>query len=136
MQLVAIDPGEIHCGVATWNDSDTDPHVYEYDPELLAEVLESWYHGSGWKPTTVIEEFRLYPWKAQEQGYSQLKTVEVIGVVRHLCRRFGVTLVEQSATIKKPTFAQLQARGVLLKGTNQHMRDAEAHGWYYQLKGT
>lgn len=134
MELIAVDPGERHCGVATWNDQPTDPHCFTWEPAELFGHIEQWLNV--WKPTVVVESFHLYPWLMDQQAYSDLKTVETIGVVRYLCGKFGAQLVEQNATIKKPTFAQLSARGIQLVGKNQHEKDAEAHGWHYILRGT
>jgi hypothetical protein len=83
----------------------------------------------------VIEEFRLYPDKAAVQGYSQLKTVEVIGVVRYLCAVSEIELIEQGASIKKPARSQMAARGVeneaVKQGAGGHCADAVLHGWYF-----
>lgn len=127
---LAIDPGEVHCGI--YVEQGQYPTTATLDPINLADWLTTYLEVPA---VLVLEEFRLYPWKMQEQGYSQLKTVETIGVIRHICRRTGTRLVEQSATIKKPTFAVMNARGVKLVGRNQHEKDAQAHMYYYRERG-
>lgn len=87
------------------------------------------------KPTrpveVIIEEYRLYPDLLQQQGYSKVQTVEVIGVIRYLCGLAGVEMIEQGASIKKPAFAVMKARGFEWpKGLDQHAKDAVAHGYY------
>lgn len=133
--LVAIDPGEKHCGVAVWEQGKgawSQLQPYEVDPYALFYMIAGYEpHG---KVTVVMEEYKLYPWLLQQQGFSAVKTVETIGVVRWLCHCRDWTLVEQSATIKKPATGFMQTKGIEFRGTNQHMRDAEMHGWYWILK--
>lgn len=134
MRILAIDPGEVHCGTA-WFQFGVCRETVEMPPDDLYRLIRN----ADWN-LIVIEEFRLYPDKAGVQGYSQLKTVEVIGVVRYLCAREGITLVEQGASIKKVARAQMLARGVdnlaVTERKGGHAADAVLHGWYYTNKTT
>jgi len=107
--------------------------VSELTPERLFVAIEQGYQRIR---TVVIESFRLYP--GVDQRWSSLKTVEVIGVVRYLCDRFEIGLIEQNASIKRPTFKIMAARGIELRSKaeskGQHCADAEAHGWHYLNK--
>lgn len=38
----------------------------------------------------IVEQFKLYPWKANDQYWSQFEEVQVIGAVRARCREFNV----------------------------------------------
>ena len=129
-RFVAIDPGSVHCGVAIF-EKGACVETVELKPQDLFRMMEHTEVDG-----VVMEEFRLYPWKAKEQTFSPLGTVETIGVVKYLCRKRGFVYVMQSAQIKTPTAAQLNARGVRFRsvGAGPHCRDAELHGWYYLLR--
>lgn len=136
-KVMAIDPGEVHCGTAIFDVRDPEGArptvVNELEPRKLFMAIEQ---GHPRIKLIVIESFRLYP--GVDQRWSGLKTVEVIGVVRYLCDRFEIPLFEQNATIKKPTFKIMAARGIELRSKSekkgQHCMDAEAHGWHYLNK--
>lgn len=139
--ILAIDPGEVHCGMAYFEDDNESWHLvssWELEPNdcewtafrmITEENLD----------TLIVEEFRLYPWKSEQQAFNQIRTVEVIGVLRFLYGR-AVELgheckwKEQGASIKKPTAAIINAKGIkAMKGSNRHMKDAQLHGWYHIL---
>jgi hypothetical protein len=132
-RLLSIDPGEVHCGIAIWLD-DTCIQVEEYLPEVLWENMEFWLL-NGVLDVVVIEGYWLYPWLLKEQGFSEVRTVETIGVARFLCKKYGVPIAVQKATIKIPTRAQMRARGVenlaTVEGKGGHCADAVLHGFYY-----
>lgn len=131
LRRVAIDPGEIHCGVALFLGT-TCYDCYEVKPTQLVENVEMWLYGVPTVDELIVESFHLYPGKAHEQSFSQMFTCEVIGVLRWLAWRGGVPFITQPASIKKPTSAILRAKGIRLKsiGKGQHVTDAEWHGWY------
>jgi hypothetical protein len=131
-RVLAIDPGAVHCGVAMWIDAEC---IWgnEYDPTSLYENLAFWLETKS-VDTVVIEMFQLYPWMAEEQGWSQMETCEVIGVLKYICWAWDYEPVMQPASIKKPTFAILRRKKIKAYGKtpkNQHILDAQAHGWYY-----
>lgn len=134
-RILSIDPGEVHCGTALWLGGKC-VSVKEYAPGALFAYLEDMLRSQS-LDLVVMEEFRLYPWKAVEQGFSQLKTVETIGVVRYLVARWGMTipLIEQPALIKKPTEGHMRAGGVkhraVVEKAGGHCKDAESHGYWY-----
>src|SRR5690606_15886379 len=84
----------------------------------------------------VIEEFRLYPWKSQEQGMSEMKTPGVIAVVEYICKRRDIPVEKQGANIKQPTRALMETMGLDNPGKNLHERDAVEHGYHYLFKNT
>ena len=128
--ILAIDPGERHCGTA-YGHSYCEG-VQEYDQPGLFDLVERWIE-KGALDLIVLEEYRLYPWKLQEQGFSEVRTVEAIGVIKYLAERGGVPVIMQPALIKKPTAARMKAAGVKLlsRGRGPHCRDAELHLYYY-----
>ncbi len=128
--FIAIDPGSTHCGTATFCDG-VCIGVEELKPPALFRLLER-YDGAG----VVYESFSLFPWKADAQSFSALRTVEVIGVIKYICKQRGLVAVAQRPLIKAPTKAQLEARGIKLlsRGHGVHCKDAEVHGWYHLLR--
>lgn len=164
--LLAIDPGEAHCGMALMRRDGTSGEAekdwaciaaWTVDPDECIRYTASALmvgvhrteqdeqraerHGSDALPidTLVIEEFRLYPWASEEQAFSEIPTIKVIGVLEYLHRahnRLGgaCTLVKQSAQIKKPTRAICRARKVISKAGSTHAKDAQLHAWYHLLR--
>lgn len=144
--IIAIDPGEEHNGIAVFvafMGEDGRPHfecrmTTEHTPEGMFDSLRVWgsLHGNakGGFDVFVVEAFRLYPEKMASLAYSELRTVEVIGVLRERARQEGVAFVTQPAMIKKATEGQLRARGIKVAGKGGHARDACLHGWHYWLK--
>jgi len=136
--MFAIDPGEVHCGTATFVGKDCF-EVQEFSPARLFLELESLLR-TDMLDVVVMEEFRLYPGKANEQSFSQIKTVEVIGVIRYLVARWsGALLVQQPALIKKPTRARMKALGIGNRAVTErkggHCADAVLHGQHYIMHG-
>lgn len=134
--VLAVDPGEVHVGVAEFSKGRC-AWTREFGPEQFYEFLEKVcalgsVRASG---VVVVEEFRLYPGKAAAQSWSQLKTVEVIGTIRYITGYYGVTMVEQGAHIKKVARARMGAQGVVNLAVEQrlgrHCADAVEHGWFY-----
>lgn len=146
--IIAIDPGEEHCGIAVFEvvmGENGEPHLEcrlttEHTPEGLFDSLRVWgaQHGNskGRFDVMVVESFRLYPEKMASLAYSELRTVEVIGVLRERARCEGSAFITQPAMIKKATEGQLRARGIALKsrGSGGHAKDAELHGYHYWFR--
>lgn len=137
-RLLAVDPGEEHCGLAMFENGAV-AWVAETDPNECVEVVRS-HLQEGLLNVLVVEDYRLYPDKAQQQGYSQMKTVRLIGVLEYLWKTHGGGCVytEQNADIKKPTKAMLRRKGVksVAKANKAggHCLDAELHGHRYLMK--
>ncbi len=133
-RMVAIDPGEKHCGVSIWyGERMTGAYEAETPGHLIISVRQ--WVATGAVDELVVEEYRLYPWASDAQAFTQIKTIEVIGVLRYLAAEDGVPMVEQGAAIKKPTFAIMRRRGVELPKGSQHVKDAIAHGYYRLHRG-
>src|SRR5205085_77725 len=82
----------------------------------------------------VIEAFVLYDKKYENQTYSPMQTSQLIGAIKWICVMFDVPIVEQGADKKKPTRAQLAARGIKQVGSGTHMRDAELHVYHRAIR--
>jgi hypothetical protein len=136
-RIIALDPGEKHCGFAQFGYGTPNPSpqwhmnvTYELSPGEMFHLLETCK-----VPGTLVvfEEYRLYPWLLQEQGYSEVPTAERIGVIKYLCDKRRLAREQQSASIKKPTAGVMRVLGIEQTGPNQHCRDAEMHGWHFIL---
>lgn len=145
-RVMAIDPGDVHVGMATFaadkwtSDEYACTWTNEHAPLDALTLVTDWLRGGG--EYLVIEEFRLYPWQAENQMWSQFQTSQLIGALKasYLQHRGeGQYLVMQPASIKKPTAAQLRKRKIPSKAklarVGKHCQDAELHGWYWIFNG-
>jgi len=139
MRIIAVDPGEEHCGVVVF---DTLLPAMRRGPSVMMATemrptqFFDWIYRSsecysGGQECIVCEEFKLYPDKAISLSWSTLGTVEVIGVLREYCRVKEISFTLQPASIKKATRGIIRRRGITLTGKGPHAKDAELHGWYY-----
>jgi hypothetical protein len=126
-RYLAVDPGDVHVGwcygtldgweTGEWRPGEaTNAVVYFMTMDLIDEL--------------VIEEFVLYEREYSNQTWSPLKTSQLIGALKLIAHWFRVPVKEQGAYIKKPTRAQMKARGVRQQGDGTHARDAELHLYY------
>lgn len=131
VKRLAIDPGDVHVGYAYDGDGGVstgewmpmeciDRLVYLFTRNLVDEV--------------VVERFILYEMDIKKQAWSKLQTSQLIGGIKVVARMFQIPVVEQDATIKKPTRAQLRARKIKQVGADIHARDAELHLYYRRLR--
>jgi hypothetical protein len=82
----------------------------------------------------IIEEYVLYPNEMANQTWSDLRTPQLIGALKHIAYMFRIPYVMQGAAIKTPTRAQCKRRGIRLEGASIHARDAELHLYYRILR--
>lgn len=148
MGVIAIDPGDVHCGMALGITKEGDGErefevvkAWETDPDDCADYVASWLL-SGELEALVIEKFNLYADKAEAQVGSDFPTVQLIGVLKYLVRvhnldaekngRRCAKLAMYGADTKKSMRNQLRARGIkLLPAEADHARDAQLHLWHW-----
>lgn len=132
--LLAIDPGDVHCGMA-WYERNECVHVVELEPNQCVDTVAQWLKTDKAR-TLVIEEFRLYPWMADTQSFSTFQTVETIGALKTAARWIApnIEIHMQPAAIKIPTRKIMQRRHKTsladLTNSGVHCADAELHGYY------
>lgn len=132
MIRLAIDPGDKHVG---WAFQDPNEVVTAGEwtiseaPSRVREILWRW---SNHARELVIEEFLLYPDK--NQSWSPMLTSQLIGALKLIAHDEGVPVLEQGASIKKPTRRQLKARGIKQVEGSVHASDAQLHLWYRILR--
>lgn len=133
-QRVAFDPGDDHVGVAHhFHNPAWQLKVFELTPTETVDFL-IWVLTNQLADEIVVEEFVLYDREYANQTWSPMKTSQLIGSIKTIAYMFRVPVVEQGAYIKKPTRAQMRARGIKHLGTNVHMRDAELHLHHRRLR--
>lgn len=126
IKYIAIDPGET-CGFALYDKSGKLLWLEQHPLNRLITYL--WAILKDNKNCVVIcEAYRVYPQKAMDHIYSDLKTVKAIGRIEALCELTESKLVMQPATVKSTGF-----RWIGKKPSSQlkHQQDAHAHGIYY-----
>lgn len=100
------------------------PRRRHRDTELLSRV-------SGWQ-LIVIEDWQLYPWKAQELSWDKQLTVRGLGALQFIAGALERPCVLQPAAIKDSAVQagaeELFARPV---HPNRHQNDAIMHGVKY-----
>jgi hypothetical protein len=126
VRYLAIDPGSKHVGWAVFREGEV-IHSGTDTPDQFIGWFEPVI---GYAPfgVVVVESFQL---KSDSTDSAARFTVELIGVIRYLCKRYGVPLVEQSPSIKRPTFGRMQLQGIECQGKTRHARDAEVHAYAY-----
>ena len=85
----------------------------------------------------VMEDYRVYKWKTEHHGGSELLTTRVIGCIETFCVINGVAnIIKQPAHIAKGFCkdSKLKEWGFYKKG-ERHARDAIRHGCYFLLFG-
>lgn len=156
-RVVAIDPGAPHHGVVMATvkpDSCLITGAWELNGEQELWDRYSEWARRGQLSNLVLEEYRLYPWQARNQGFSDFPVPQSIGVLRYISAQYNVPVTMQKATVKKEARKIAERRGVPMqlrslgsgKGayrgpdfdaawikslygvrSSQHVRDALAH---------
>ena len=131
--ILVFDPGD-HTGWC-FQDSQgeiiggTAPKIHEE----VAQLIEQF------KPDIVVlERFNLYPQKAASLSWNSFYPCEVIGVIRFLCNRYNIPIVEQAPSIKKyfgGFKADWDALKTKSKNVTEHTKDAYQHYRYFLLNG-
>lgn len=117
MNLLSIDPGSVHTAYAMWElraDVATNgtrwkcQEAHETTPDDFLDMFKVWTAEHVYDHVA-IEAFFLQGDKALAQTGSSFGTVEVIGVVRHLCRWAGVPLTLVRPLVRAAAFKRMRA---------------------------
>jgi hypothetical protein len=151
--ILGIDPGDVHCGIATarasYDDATREGRIevirsLERTPGDCVDLVAAWCL-EGWVDAVAIERFTLYGDKAQLQTGSEMLTAQTIGALRYvirLCNRERrdnglreIPVHLQGADLKKSMRAQCKARGIdLIPAPADHERDAQLHSVAYAMR--
>jgi len=129
--MISLDPGET-AGWAIFEEGDyvdsgeagpehTMLEVYELITEVAPDVV-------------VMEDYRIYGWKAKSHAWSDLFTPRLIGAIELTCILEDVPLYRQMAQSAKGFCTDKKLRGWgFYKTGKPHIRDAIRHGCYWLL---
>jgi hypothetical protein len=137
--FLSLDPGHT-TGYAVWNCTKEEIKIAE------SGQLSTWIDNDlgikmfrdiliKYQPKIVVlETYQVYEWKSADHSWSQIPTVQVIGMIKTLCQLEGITYHGQTAQVAKQfcTDEKLEDWGLWIKGM-KHARDAIRHGCYYLL---
>jgi len=132
MNYLAIDPGEVYCGVVEavgFKEYEMGVKAHTWTPEHLLDYLLNSANYVINYDVVIIEEFRLYPWTAKSLIWSDMPVCKLIGKIEYICERNGIEVVLQKASIKKLPFVKKELKGKKFK--TQHEKDAYMHLVYY-----
>lgn len=79
----------------------------------------------------VVEDFKLYPWKAQAQMWSQFTTVQVIGAIKHHCLGMNIPFELVPANNKNMGFMYQGIKEPPHSNPLNHQMVAAAHGVFW-----
>lgn len=125
--FLALDPGKT-TGWATFDEQGNGLSMGQADVLTFLELLRD-------TPAQVIitEDYKLYPWKRDEQIWSRLDTVRLIGMVQYFCWLNNRKLVLQMPNIKSIGY-MWAGISEAKSHKNSHERDAYVHGVYFLQK--
>ncbi len=139
-RLSTFDPGET-TGFSHWDVTDDGPKL------LSAKQLKTWPEEDAvhqftdnllaYKPSLVVfEAYRVYGWKTDQHSFSDVPTIQIIGILKCLCIQNNLPWFSQTAQIAKQfcTDQKLEEWGFWQKG-ERHSRDAIRHAAYFILFG-
>lgn len=139
--ILVFDPGEHTGWCCAEYDDDIDTTwslkggTANKDHRAVAELF------SIYNPDIVVfERFNLYPGMAKTLSWNSFYPCEVIGVIRYLCQRQGITMYEQAPSIKKFSggvqidWKNLREASTNLseQGVTEHTKDAYLHWKYFE----
>lgn len=137
LNFVSIDPGDIHVGFVSWDQSLPD-HLEEFSPQKCLKVIQRMAK-TNWLDLVVIEDWRLYPEMAQKMIGSDFPSCQLIGALKYILDGADIPYHLQPAQVKYPTMGILKnSRFRLISkrtGCSQHVQDAELHGWHFLIRG-
>jgi hypothetical protein len=107
-------------------------YVNEYELEVpeLSHVYEAVF---GYEIDAIVcEDFRIYPWKAKDLAWDQVRTARLIGALTFIAKLYDIEFVLQGAKIKERAVAggaeEFFARPL---HENRHANDSIMHGVFY-----
>lgn len=116
-QLIAVDPGDVHCGVAFFVHADNEwgwecTATEEFTPDDFLDALAETFidQDPEWQ-FLVYEKFRLYADKARLQTGSEFPTAQTIGVIRWLGRAHTRHAAEHRSALESGNLATCQRAG-------------------------
>lgn len=135
MRLLAVDPGELYIGAAVYHgweclQADTILGAAEAVDRFWREIEDGRYD------VVVSEQWRNFD---AQVTWSEVRTVEVIGALRHKCRQQQVPFFVQPSAILRPGRARMAAHGLQVPDLSHitpaknrtHAENAVVHGAWH-----
>ena len=126
MQLIAVDPGDVHVGVARFFGKRF-YESFETDPVTVLQYLTDKDFDE-----VVVESYKFHP-GSSFNAYSDLPTVRLIGAIAYACAIKDKPIVMQDSTILaiiKKTPYYKKAEGARTVPRSPHAASAFCHGLY------
>lgn len=126
---LGIDPGESN-GVCGY-----DSRFYlQFMSTIYFEDMTKFLHQFDHINTCVIEGYKVYPNKAQQHVYSDLKTPRVIGRVESWAEVKDINLIRQPATVKAIGYKWIGEKPLPKSNPQNHAMDAHVHFMYWAVR--
>lgn len=135
MRLLAVDPGELYIGAAVYHgweclNADTILGADEAVDRFWREIEDGRYD------VVVSEQWRNFD---AQVTWSEVRTVEVIGSLRHKCRQSNIPFFCQPSTILRPGRARMAAHDLEIPDLTHikpaknrtHAENAVVHGAWH-----
>ena len=122
---LAIDPGGRYNGYAEFEADGTDRQKGIFEGKTNFYMLLKYSDAK----VVIMEEYELYPWKSDDQKWSQLHTVRIIGAVEYWCH-----ITKRELVFQKPMIKQVGYMWAGMKNRHKHDEDAYVHGLYYLVR--
>lgn len=106
--VVAVDPGNTYHGVVSAEVWDGGIQISAVE-EVLDRVEVATMVEAASPDALVIEEYRLFPWQARNQGFSDFPTPRAIGMLEYAAIRNDIPVYFQKAADKKRARALAKA---------------------------
>jgi len=138
-QVIAVDPGEKHVGIAVFK---RQGRGWVINRLLVLEAQEalSWLEMRvPHCDALIIEEYRIFP--GAQNTWSTGPTIEMIGVLKRVAYKAHVPVHMVKSATKAAARGLMRARGVMLQKADgveaalqNHGEDAQGHGWRWLFK--
>lgn len=138
VDMIAIDPGSVHVGVAQFRRSvNSHSHYDVWAKELEPDQTINWLwdilenlpllpDASKLQPLIAYEGFRVR--SGTPLGGSNLVVVQMIGAIRAIANRYGAPLIEVSPPNRSATLTRISRIAHPWAGVGNHAHDAQAVG--------
>jgi hypothetical protein len=126
---LGIDPGESNgiCGY--------DSKFYlQFMTTIYFEDITKFLHQFDHIKLCVVEGYHVYPNKAQQHVYSNLKTPRVIGRIESWAEIKNINLIRQPATVKATGYKWIGEKPLPKSNPQNHALDAHVHFMYWAVR--
>jgi len=137
LRVIAIDPGQ-RVGWATGVIDPVAPALTVKDQgvDSLKDFALRLEDGVEQFDVVVYEQWILFGHMAKKMVGNDMKSSQLIGMIRFICWHHGITPVVQPTTAKKTAVATMpdSVKARIALSTEQHDKDALMHLWFYFFK--